>query len=219
MTGVQTCALPISVADTIAGSFVLAVEKRGDKPAIREKKFGIWQPTSWRQWLQISKDIAYALHAVGFVAQQTRISIVAFLLFTWGVLRLGGGPRWGWAAAFPLAFLVFAIPVNVLDSLGFWLRVWVVDASAAFARGVGIAVLRNGTQLLAPDGSYNYDVAAACSGVRSLTALAALSLLIGYLGFRGWARRGLVFLTCLPLVYLGNVARIIAIIQIGRAHV
>jgi len=34
--------------------------------AIREKKFGIWQPTSWRQWLQISKDIAYALHATGF---------------------------------------------------------------------------------------------------------------------------------------------------------
>ena len=35
-----------------------------------------------------------ALHGVGFVAQQTRISIVAFLLFTWGVVRLGGGPRW-----------------------------------------------------------------------------------------------------------------------------
>ena len=56
----------LTVADTIARSFVLAAEKRGDKPAIREKKFGIWQPTSWRQWQQISKDIAYALHAVGF---------------------------------------------------------------------------------------------------------------------------------------------------------
>src|SRR5690349_9180329 len=56
----------LTVADTIARSFLLAVEKRGDRPAIREKKFGIWQPTSWRQWLQISKDIAYALHAVGF---------------------------------------------------------------------------------------------------------------------------------------------------------
>src|SRR4029450_7705287 len=56
----------LTVADTIARSFVLAVEKRGNRPAIREKKFGIWQPTSYRQWLQISKDIAYALHAVGF---------------------------------------------------------------------------------------------------------------------------------------------------------
>ncbi|MFM9079013.1 MAG: exosortase/archaeosortase family protein [Opitutaceae bacterium] len=158
-----------------------------------------------------------ALHVVGFVAQQTRISIVGFLVILWGVLRLGGGRRWGRAAAFPLAFLVFAIPVNVLDSVGFWLRVWVVDASATLARGAGIAVLRNGTQLLAPDGSYNYDVAAACSGVRSLTALAALSLLAGYLRFRGAGRRVLVFAACLPLVYLGNVARIVAIVFAAQA--
>src|SRR3981081_1381829 len=52
-------------ADTIAKSFLLAVETRGDRPAIREKKFGVWQPTSWRQWLHISRDIAYGLHAIG----------------------------------------------------------------------------------------------------------------------------------------------------------
>src|ERR1700710_2382211 len=56
----------LTVADTIAKSFLLAVETRGYRPAIREKTFGIWQPTSWRQWLQISKEIAYALHATGF---------------------------------------------------------------------------------------------------------------------------------------------------------
>ena len=56
----------LTVADTIAKSFLLAAETRGDEPAIREKKFGIWQPTSWRQWLQISKEIAYGLHAIGF---------------------------------------------------------------------------------------------------------------------------------------------------------
>ena len=56
----------LTVADTIANSFALAVETRGDSPAIREKKFGIWQPVSWREWLKISQEIAYALHAVGF---------------------------------------------------------------------------------------------------------------------------------------------------------
>src|SRR3981189_2273515 len=56
----------LTVADTIARSFLKSVEVRGGRPAIREKKFGIWQPTSWRQWLQISKDIAYGLHATGF---------------------------------------------------------------------------------------------------------------------------------------------------------
>ncbi len=153
-----------------------------------------------------------ALHAIGFAAQQARLSIVALLLFTWGVLRLGGGRRWGRAAAFPLAFMLFAVPINVLDSLGFWLRMWVIDASTALAHLAHIGVVQNGTLLLAPDGRYNYDVAAACSGVRSLMALAALSLLVGYLNFRSWWRRALVFLLCFPLVYVGNVARISAIV-------
>lgn len=153
-----------------------------------------------------------ASHAVGFVAQQARLSIVAFLLFTWGVLRLGGGRRWGAASVFPLAFLAFAIPVNVLDSLGFWLRLWVVEAGSAFAGLSGIDVVQSGTQLFSADGRYNYDVAAACSGVRSLVALAALSLLIGYLNFKSWHRRVFLLLLCFPLVYVGNVIRISGII-------
>ncbi len=158
-----------------------------------------------------------ALHALGFAVQQTRISIIAFLIFTWGVLALGGGRRWGNAAAFPLGFMVFAIPLNVLDTLGFWLRMGVIDASAGLAQAAGIGVLRNGTQLLAPDGRYQYDVAAACSGVRSLMALAALSLLVGYLTFRPAWLRGVMFLCCFPFVYLGNVVRISLIIFAAQA--
>ncbi|HYP15974.1 MAG TPA: EpsI family protein, partial [Opitutus sp.] len=120
-----------------------------------------------------------------------------------------------------------AIPLNVLDSLGFWLRLWVVDAAGVIAHVAGIDVVRSGTQLFSPGGQYQYDVAAACSGVRSLMALAALSLLIGYLEFRSGWRRALMLALCLPLTYLGNIARIAAIIlaaEIGgqawgeRAH-
>jgi exosortase len=152
------------------------------------------------------------LHALGFAAQQTRISIVALLVFAWGVLRLAGGPRWGRAAVFPLGFLLFAIPLGALGATGFWLRLWVIDASAALAHAVGIGVVQNGTQLVAPDGRYHYDVVAACSGVRSLTAMAALSLLAGYLNFRTWWRRALLLALCFPLVYAGNVARITSIV-------
>jgi exosortase len=153
-----------------------------------------------------------ALHALGFAAQQTRVSIVALLVFAWGVLRLAGGPRCGRAAVFPLGFLVFAIPLGALGATGFWLRLWVIDASAALAHAVGIGVVQNGTQLVAPDGRYHYDVVAACSGVRSLTAMAALSLLAGYLNFRTWWRRALLLALCFPLVYAGNVARITSIV-------
>lgn len=157
-----------------------------------------------------------ALHLLGYVVQQTRLSILGFLLFAWGVLALGGGPRWGRAAAFPLAFLVFAIPLNVLDTAGFWLRVGVTDTAYHAARLLGIDVIRNGTQLLSPDGAYSYDVAAACSGVRSLTALAALTVLLAYLNFRSWTRRALIAVLVLPYAFVGNVVRIFAIILAGE---
>jgi long-chain acyl-CoA synthetase len=84
----------LTVADTVAKSFLLAAETRGDRPAIREKKFGVWQPTSWRQWLQISKEIAYALHATGFRAGDVA-SILANAVPEWvfadmGILCAGG---------------------------------------------------------------------------------------------------------------------------------
>ena len=84
----------LTVADTIARSFLRSVETRGDRPAIREKKFGIWQPTSWREWLQISKDIAYALHATGFQPGNVA-SIIANAVPEWvyadmGILCAGG---------------------------------------------------------------------------------------------------------------------------------
>jgi EpsI family protein len=182
-----------------------------------QSAIGNWQSaiSPWQPALAMLAGLA--MHALGFVAQQARISILALLLFAWGVLRLGGGRRWGAAAVFPLGFMVFAIPLNVLDSVGFWLRVWVVEASAAIARGAGIAVLQSGTQLVAPDGAYQYDVAAACSGIRSLTAMVALTVLAGYLGFRTWWRRAAGLALCLPLVYAGNVARIVAIIFAAEA--
>jgi long-chain acyl-CoA synthetase len=84
----------LTVADTIAKSFLKSVEIRGDKPAIREKKFGIWQPTSWREWLQISKDIAFGLHASGFRPGDVA-SIIANAVPEWvyadmGILCAGG---------------------------------------------------------------------------------------------------------------------------------
>ena len=153
-----------------------------------------------------------AAHLLGYVMEQTRISIAGALLFTWGVLVLGGGRSWGRAAAFPVAFLLFALPLNVLDSVGFYLRLGVTDVAWHIARAFGCEVIRNGTQLLSPDGSYQYDVAAACSGVRSLMALSALSLLLGYLSFRSWWARLLVGALSLPYAFVGNVARILAII-------
>lgn len=171
---------------------------------------GVW---GWEFGIALAAMIfGLLLNVAGFAGQQTRVSAVGLLFFLWGVLRMGGGKRWGDAAIFPLAFMVFAIPFNALDSIGFWLRLWVIKASTGLAHLAGISVVQNGTQLVSADGRYQYDVAPACSGIRSLVALLALAVLMGYLNFRLWWRRVLLVALCFPLIYLGNVARISSII-------
>jgi len=84
----------LTVADTIAKSFLLAAATRGDGAAVREKKFGIWQPTSWKQWLQVSKEIAYGLHAIGFrpgdVASIMANAVPEWVYADMGTLCAGG---------------------------------------------------------------------------------------------------------------------------------
>ncbi|WP_309387790.1 exosortase [Cerasicoccus frondis] len=167
-----------------------------------------------RPWTSLTLIlIGLALHAMGLVIEQARVSIVGLLFFVNGLAWLAGGRRAGRATAFPLAFLLFALPLEFLfDEFGFYLRLAVIQSSTALAHGIGIEVIRNGTHLIAPDGAFNYDVEPACSGIRSLVALTALTVLVGYCCFRTWWRRGLLLVVAFPFAYLGNVLRIFTII-------
>ncbi|WP_175414857.1 exosortase/archaeosortase family protein [Nibricoccus aquaticus] len=162
------------------------------------------------------------LHLAGYAVQQTRVSIVGLLIFAWGVLALAGGRRWAKAAVFPLGFLLLAVPAGFLDALGvgFYLRLGVTESVYQIANAVGVDVVRNGTQLFAPDGRYQYDVAAACSGIRSLMAIVALALLVAYLNFRSVWARAVVVGASLPGVFLGNLARVLMVVIVGewRGH-
>jgi exosortase len=152
------------------------------------------------------------LHLAGFALQQTRLSIVAALIFFWGVLALGGGRRIARAALFPFGFMLLSVPVSFIDTLGFNLRLAVAQNVAFFADKLGLALARSGTQLSSPDGHLQYDVAAACSGIRSLVALIALSLLVGYLWLRSWFPRVALAAACLPFVVIGNIVRVLFIV-------
>lgn len=172
------------------------------------------EAVSW--WAPVALLAALVLHLTGYAVQQARLSIVALLLFLWGVLALAGGRRWARASVFPLGFMLLAIPVSFVDSLGFSLRLMVTDNAYVLAQKLGISLVRNGTQLFSPDGHFQYDVAAACSGIRSLMALLALALLVGYIGFRSWVARAILFVAGLPYVVIGNIVRVLVLVVVGE---
>ncbi len=60
-------------------------------------------------------------------------------------------------------------------------------------------------------------MAAACSGIRSLTVVFLLTLVYGYLQFDTWWRRGLLVFAALPLALIANIIRLIIVFTVGEA--
>jgi exosortase/archaeosortase family protein len=61
-------------------------------------------------------------------------------------------------------------------------------------------------------GRYQYEVAPACGGIRSLTAIFVLSLCCGFVFFKSIWKRILLVVSAVPLAVAGNVLRLLAII-------
>jgi long-chain acyl-CoA synthetase len=80
--------------DTMARMCVNAVRMRGDTVWLRQKEFGIWQSTTWREFGDAVRDVTLGLAALGFEAGECA-SILANTCREWmfadfGVLCAGG---------------------------------------------------------------------------------------------------------------------------------
>ena len=157
--------------------------------------------------------LALALHIFGYMAQQQRISIVAFFLGLYGLTGLAWGREWLRASFFPFFMFAFTMPMaEVADVVTFPLRVLVTVISVGICKCIGLDVIRDGTQIFDAQHTFAYDVAPACSGIRSLTALLALTTVLGFMTYRsGWKRAAMMFAS-IPLAVAGNVLRLMFII-------
>jgi exosortase len=158
--------------------------------------------------------LALGLHVVGYMVQQPRISIVALFTGIYGLMGLAWGPQWLRESFFPFILFAFCVPLGwSAVAITFPLRLLVCRAVEFISCYVlQIDILRVGTALLDPTGHYQYDVAAACSGIRSLFATFAVAIIYAMLGFRTWWKRGLLIAAALPLAVLGNIVRMLSII-------
>ena len=78
-------------------------------------------------------------------------------------------------------------------------------------------MLRTGSLIYDSQGTFQYDVAPACSGIRSLTALLLLMTIYGFMTYRTMWRRVLVVALSVPLAIFGNTLRLIIVIIAGEA--
>lgn len=121
------------------------------------------------------------------------------------------GSRWMAAAAFPIAFLIFMVPLP--DAAVYWIeRASVLasaDVSAAFFRMTGTPLLRDGTVFMLP--GIVLQIAQECSGIHSTWVLFITSLVASQLFLKSPWRRFILVAFVVPLAIVRNSFRILVI--------
>ena len=136
------------------------------------------------------------------------LAYVSFLVAS-GFLFFGS--PWMRSAAFPVAFLIFIVPLP--DAAVSWLELRLVAASADAAawmfRVTGTPMLRQGTIITLP--GIALEVARECSGIRSTVVLFITSVLGSNLFLQSTSRRIALAASVIPLAILRNGFRILVI--------
>ncbi|MGI5820084.1 MAG: exosortase/archaeosortase family protein [Armatimonadota bacterium] len=128
---------------------------------------------------------------------------------------------WGWGRArvvlFPVAFLMFMVPVDRLLVTQFSnpLQTHAATVAARSVAMVGMPVEQAGTTIRIPD--YTFEVAQACSGLKSTIAMSALAALFAYLARGPVWKRVLLFIAGAPIALAANATRITFTLILGRA--
>jgi len=151
----------------------------------------------WRESVSVNDHLALmALAFVSFVAAG-------------GFLFLGS--KWMAAAAFPVAFLIFMVPLP--DAAVNWLErasaLASAEAAALYFNMAGTTLVRHGTVFELP--GIVLAVAQECSGIRSSWVLFITSLLASHLFLRTPWRRFVLVAFVIPLGILRNGFRILVI--------
>lgn len=177
-------------------------------------KFRTWWPGLGLVFLGV------IAHMLGYIVQQQRLSIVGLFVGIYGLTGLVWGPQWLKATFFPFFLFAFMVPLGSLtEKITFPLRLmvtWLVEH--VFNDLLGIGVIRSGTQLYNALGTYQYEVAAACGGMRSLISIFLISITYGFLVFRSPWKRIVMVCASLPLAVLGNMVRLSTIVAAGEWH-
>ncbi|NJM55689.1 MAG: exosortase/archaeosortase family protein [Verrucomicrobiae bacterium] len=165
----------------------------------REELIALPKRTWWPGLLLLAG--ALLLHLLGYLVQQPRLSIVSLFAGVYCLTGLVWGPRWMAATFFPMVLLSFCLPIaSISEPVTFPLRMIVTKLSVGIGHNVlGIDVVRDGSRIFDSARTFQYDVAPACSGIRSLTSLLALTTIYGFVTFRTWWKQLTMVLLAVPL--------------------
>lgn len=163
----------------------------------------------WALVLLAGAGFAWLVGELAAVNALSQFALIFILIFIVPVVL---GWRVARCLAFPLCFLLFAVPFG--DFTQPKLMEWTAHFTVLGLRLTGIPVYSEGQHLIIPTGSWS--VVEACSGVRYLIASVTVGTLFAYLTYHSLARR-LTFVAISILVpIVANWGRAYMIVMLGH---
>jgi exosortase len=175
------------------------------------------QPSFWGLALLLP---ALAVHVISTWWRIHFLSGFAMVAAVWGLVWTAWGAEALRALRFPLAFLLFMVPLPgiALISASFYLKLAAASLATRLLPFVGIPAVQQGSTIQVPGVSIIVDDT--CSGLRSLISLIALSTLWTSLMPAG-ARRGhklAVVAASIPIALAANMVRILVLVVLAVVY-
>jgi exosortase len=168
-------------------------------------------------WLGLVIALAGALLFVLSVRSlQPRLAMVGLPALIYGGVRFLWGRQTARIILFPCAMLLFMIPAGFLVSRTVGLQNLSAAVAAKLSTLLGIGVLSDGAALHALDGSFEFQVIGACSGIRSLTSMTLLAAVYVHFTQDRWWKKAIIFGGSLFFALIGNCVRIFSIVLVAR---
>ncbi len=176
----------------------------------------VWQRKSALELARVSTSLlgggllavsllAYVASSAGGVVFPARVAMVASLF---GLIWFCLGKDFIQKLAFPIAFLIFMVPVpySLISLVSLPLQLMATDVSAAIIGSCSIPVYREGNMLYFMQ--TQLEVAEACSGIRSIMSLTMISFVFCFLSRAGWWRKVLLVSAAVPIAIAANIFRV-----------
>ena len=150
--------------------------------------------------------IALGIHLWSMVWRAYYISalIIPLALAGLGTALFGGRiTRRFW---FPLAFMIFMVPLPIAERVGPVLEGWGATSATSVAQFLGVAARNEGSQVFLPNSTFTVGIP--CGGLRSIIAIITLVTLWAYIAQGRVIARLFVWLTSIPIAIAANTLRI-----------
>jgi len=156
--------------------------------------------------------------ALGARTLQGRLGVTAGPIMLYGIVLYLWGKEVARALRFPIAFLVFMIPVSgPIDQATAHLQFLVVGIAQNVCGLLGIPLYAVGTTLHPVDQSFQgFEIAEGCSGIRSLTAMVMVTTIYVHLTQNKLWKKATILFCSVGFAIIGNAGRIVTIFVVAK---